>query len=147
MSAYRHIVCATDFSQPADRAAAKSAELAHHYGAALTLLHVVDHFPEDRSNQVIAPEDQDPAAFRREQAMADLAKVASAVDSPDARLEVRFSTHGARHVILEFAAEHKADLIVVGKHGPHGVMGMLGSTSHGLVNLAECDVLVVRSGD
>lgn len=147
MSAYQHIVCATDFSLPADRAAARAADLAHHYGARLTLLHVVDHFPEDHSNQVIEPEGEDPATFRREQALADLGKVAANVDALDAQLEVCFSSHGARHVILEFATEHKADLIVVGKHGFHGVLGMLGSTSHGLVNLAESDVLVVRSGE
>jgi len=147
MSAYHNIVCATDFSQSADRAAARAADLAHHYGATLTLLHVVDHFPEDHSNQVIEPEDREAAEFRREQALADLNKLAATVNSPDAHLEVRFSTHGARHVVLEFAAESKTDLIIVGSHGFHGVLGVLGSTSHGLVNLAECDVLVVRADD
>lgn len=147
MSAYHKIVCATDFSQSADHAAMRAASLAQCYKASLTLLHVVDHFPEDSSNEVIAPEDKDPAEFRREKALADLNKVAAAVDSLGARLEVRFSTHSARHVILEYAAEAEADLIVIGKHGSHGVLGMLGSTSHGLVNLAECDVLVVPGGD
>lgn len=47
-------------------------------------------------------------------------------------------------VIVEQAAEWKADLIIVGSHG-RGFWGrMLGSVSNGVVNHAPCSVLVVR---
>jgi hypothetical protein len=46
-----------------------------HYDAQFTLLHVVEYFPEDRSNVQIAPEDVDPEAYREERARASLAAI------------------------------------------------------------------------
>ena len=65
MKSYRYILCATDFSPYCDRACIHAAKLAKESGAKLTLLHVVDLFAVDRSNEEIAPEDVDPKVFRR----------------------------------------------------------------------------------
>jgi len=42
------------------------------------------------------------------------------------------------------AGEIKADLIVVGSHGRHGLGLLLGSTASSVVHHAACDVLAVR---
>ncbi len=48
--------------------------------------------------------------------------------------------------LAAYAEDHEADLLVVGCRGRGAVATMLlGSTSHGLVWRAHCDVLVVRS--
>lgn len=47
-------------------------------------------------------------------------------------------------VVLEQAKKLKADLIVVGGHGKHGIRLLLGSTADGITHHAECDVLAVR---
>jgi len=48
-------------------------------------------------------------------------------------------------VIVEYAQEIGADLIVVGSRGRGDLASLvLGSTSHRVVNHAPCDVLVVR---
>jgi len=48
--------------------------------------------------------------------------------------------------IHNIANQIKADLIVVGSHGRHGLALLLGSTSTGVLHGAACDVLAVRVG-
>ncbi|MGA8862908.1 MAG: universal stress protein [Gallionella sp.] len=145
MKDYRNILCATDFSVHCKAAAERAVEIARRYGAKLTLLHVVEYFPEDRSNQLIAPEDSEPAAYRKQQANNLLAKFADELGCADARREVNFSTRSARHGIIRFAEEQSIDLIVVATHGRHGIASILGATAYGVVHRAPCDVLAVRA--
>lgn len=145
MTSYKNILCTTDFSPRCKVAAERAVALASLLGSKLTFLHVVDHFPEDRSNQVIAPENEDPAAYREASARASLAELASALDFSDAAQEVLFTTRAAKYEILGFAADQQIDLIVVASRSYHGVLGLLGSTASGLVHTASCDVLVVHA--
>lgn len=50
-----------------------------------------------------------------------------------------------RYSILFAAKGKKADLIVVGAHGAHGIKKLLGSTAQSILNNATCDVLAVRN--
>jgi len=145
MKTYQNILCATDFSQCSHMAAQRAAELAKRYAARLTLLHVVEYFPEDRSNVQIAPENADPVQFREEQAREALAELARQLGVDGAEQTVVFSTHSAKHAIVPFAREHNIDLIVLASHGHHGVTALLGSTATGLAHSSPCDVLVVRA--
>ncbi len=147
MNCYRNILCATDFSVHARIAVERAVDLARQFGARLTLLHVIDDFPEVRSNEVIPPEDVDPAAFRKEQALRCLADLAREAGCEDARQEVRFTPLSARHEITRFAEEKGFDLIVLASHGKHGIGRILGSTAAGVVQVAPCDVLAVRAED
>ena len=145
MKNYKHIVCAIDFSRHGEAACMRAIELITHYGSHLTLLHVVENFPEDRSNEVIAPEHIDPALYREGQARKELSKLATRLQYLAATHQVLFSMHAAWHEIVRFAEENKVDLIVVGSHGNHGIAAVLGSTASGVVNHAPCDVLAVRA--
>ena len=145
MTTYKNILCATDFSPRCKVAAERAVEFARLLGSKLTFLHVVDHFPEDRSNQVIAPENEDPAAYREATARESLAELASALGYRDAAQEVLLTTRAAKYEILSFAADQQVDLIVVASRSYDGVLGLLGSTASGLVNRASCDVLVVHA--
>lgn len=145
MKNYRKILCATDFSRNCRAAAERAAEMAGRYDAKLTLLHVVEYFPEDRSNDAIAPEDADPEVYRTEKALASLAKLADELGHADAAREVAFTTGSARHAIVDFAREHSADLIVIATHGRHGLAHILGGTAYGVMHGAPCDVLAVRA--
>ena len=49
-----------------------------------------------------------------------------------------------KSIILAKASEIKADLIVVGSHGRHGLGLLLGSTANAVLHHATCDVLAVR---
>ena len=47
--------------------------------------------------------------------------------------------------IVEYAEEHKMDLIVIGTKGLSGIKKMLlGSTASGVVTYAYCPVMVVK---
>jgi universal stress protein A len=62
-------------------------------------------------------------------------------------LQVKVDFGRATDVILEHANKQKADLIVLGSHGRHGLRLLLGSTANGVLHRAECDVLAVRIAD
>jgi len=143
MKPYRHILCATDFSPFCDRACIRAAELAQEAGAKLTLLHVVDHFPVDRSNDEIAPEDMDPKEFREHKARAKLEKQAAHAECPGAQQAVAFSDHAAAHEVVHYAGTNEVDLIVVASHGHKGVWAELGSTAKAVQQHASCEVEVV----
>lgn len=145
MKKYRNILCATDFSDPCRVAAERAAELARHYGAELTLLHVVEHFPVDRSNLDIAPEDVDPVLYHEEKALSALTEVAGQLKIDAVRREVRFSMESAREEILRFVAQDRTDLVVIASHGCHGFASALGSTTLGTTDKSPCDVLIVHA--
>ena len=145
MANYKNILCATDFSDNCQLSAERAAELAKQYGAALTLLHVVEYYPEHHSNRWIEPEGEDPKAYVEEKVSGLLAELARQLGNEGAAQELRFTTHAAKHEILRFVEEKGIDLIVVASHGRHGTWPILGSTANGLVNRAPCDVLVVRA--
>jgi universal stress protein A len=147
MASYKHILCATDFSPNCQLAAKRAAVLAGLLGANLTLLHVVDHFPEDRSNQVIAPETEDPAVYRRKAAQAALQELVSELGCSGAAQQIRFTSRAAKYEIIDFIKEAQIDLVVVASRAYHGLPHLLGSTASGLVHGASCDVLVVRPED
>jgi universal stress protein A len=145
MESYQRILCATDISSHSEAAAQRAAQLAERYGAQLTLLHVIEYFPVSRSNEMIAPEDIDPATYRDQRAKAVLTEVAERLVHKDVKQEVVFSGHSAKHAIIRYAEERQADLIVLATHGHHGIAALLGSTANGVMHGASCDVLVVRA--
>lgn len=145
MKRYKNILCATDFSDHCKIAAERAVEIAQYYGARLTLLHVVENFPVDRSNEIIAPEDVDPAAYREQRASESLAKLAQYLRTDTVMQEVRFSTQSAKHKIVRFAEDQNIDLIVVATHGHHGIFSILGSTAYGVSHRSPCDVMMVRA--
>jgi universal stress protein A len=147
MENYKHILCAVDFSPLSDSAAKRAVALARQTGANVTFLHVIEYFPEDRSNEVIAPECTDPAEYRESEARKGLRGLVTRLEFPDAFQEVLFNTHAAWHEIVKYAGVIGCDLIVLGCHGHHGVGTLLGSSANGVINHAPCDVLAVRPHD
>lgn len=141
---YRHVLAAVDLGERAEPVVARAAWIASLYGTSLTLLHVIDCFPVDRSNTLIAPEDRDPLSYEREDALSQLEAFASKAGVAQCRQDVAVSAHKASREIPAFAAANGVDLVVTGSHGPYGLGRLLGSTADGIVHRALCDVLVVR---
>lgn len=143
MKSYRHILCATDFSKFCDNTCVHAAKLAKESGAKLTLLHVVDHFPVDSSNEEIAPEDVDPKVYREQKAREKLEAQTAYADCPEAEREVVFSTHAAANEIVRYAGANGVDLILVASHGHKGITEKFGSTAASVKHHAACEVIVV----
>ena len=138
---YENILLATDFSPEAEQAEQKAVELAKRCGAELSLVHVVDYYPSMQLEGGLA---MLPNIEERlnEKAQEDL-------DACVARLPIELKAtyigHGPpKGVIIEYATEIGADLIVLGSHGRHGLGLLLGSTATGVLHVAKCDVLAVR---
>ena len=148
MQDYRKILCATDFSPASEQAVQRAARLARSAGAHLTLLHVVQRFPVDRSNELVVPEDIDPADYRREQARGELNRLLERLDYNDLDAEIIFSERPARKATTHYANEQGNDLIVIAADGHHGITPVLGSsTPDAVAHGAGCDVLMVRVGE
>ena len=145
MRKYERILVATDFSPVSELAVRQAIEIADKYGSELTIVHVVEHFPEHLPHYRIAHEEMDPQQFIIDRAEKDLAALCERLGKADAIKEVRLTTHSAKAEIVHFASERKIGLIVVGGHGRQGLIDMLsGSTATGVVRAASCDVLVIR---
>ncbi len=143
MSQYNKILVAVECSQSSRQVLKKAAEFAKEQNAELSIVHVVlDLIIADWAGspgQVPPPLDQEELA----QAGADYLKpmIEEAGLDPN-KLVVCFG-HPAQ-TILKQAENQKTDLIIAGSHSRHGLEVLLGSTAHKILNLAECDVLLIR---
>lgn len=146
MKDYRRIVVGTDFSVASMVAARRGADLARHYESTLVLLHIIEHFPADMPDDLVAPENLDPATFYRERACKKLAELAEKIAHMDTVQKVLMSSSSAKHEILRFAETERIDLIVVGAHG-EGALRLFGSTAMGVIYDAPCDTIVIREQD
>jgi universal stress protein A len=145
MSSYRSVLCAIELDRSRELVIRRGAAIARDNQARLTLLHVVEHFPEDRSNEIIAPEDEDPQEYERKRIVEQLSAAAAEAGVDDALHEVRFTSGSADEEIADCAGSGDYDLVVLGSHHRHGLAAFLLSTSEGVVHRASCDVLVVHT--
>ena len=144
MSGYRHILCAVDLSDENVAVASRAAELARSYQAKLSLLHVVEYIPIDLANELVLPQQQEIEQQLVAQATAHLRSLASKMGiEPLHEAVVQGST---KSEIIEYAQANQVDLIVLGRHGRHGISRLLGSVANAVLHHATCDVLAVRIG-
>ena len=145
MIKYKNILIATDFSEIGEQAARQASGLATLLGAKLTIIHVVEHFPEDMPENTVPPENVDPKEFFYDQAYTELEKLRNNLGHPEAILEVLISSYSAGKEIAGYATQKNIDFIVVGAHGKQGPFGMSGSTANRVTHSATVDVLLVHA--
>lgn len=145
MSSYQNILVALECSHNAEQVLNKAAEVKTHYPEAkISMVHVVlDVIIADWAG---LPGQVPPAIDQKElaQAGADYLKPLieqAGLDPND--LVLCFGTPAQS--ILEQADNSGTDLIIAGSHSRRGLEVLLGSTAHKLLNLAKCDVLLVRT--
>ncbi len=110
----------------------------------LWLVHAVEHVSTyGAAYGVTAGIDIDAILKTEAQQLMD--QMAGVLNIPDERCII--AEGAAKYVILDEAKKNKADLIIVGSHGRHGVQLLLGSTANAILHAAECDVLAVRVQD
>lgn len=146
---YSNILICVDGSENARRAASAGAEIAARFDAELHLLTVTRPYKvTSQLKQFLQAENligepkyvldqmtKDILAGGRKQA--EVAKVK--------KIETHMREGKPARAIVEFAADEKIDLIVIGARGVGEIDAMLlGSVSHKVTSLAECSVIVVR---
>jgi nucleotide-binding universal stress UspA family protein len=142
----RSIVCGVDGSAQAREAAISALHLAGRLGARLMLVHVTP-------TQTLLPVDSVPAAadprdyvtsteLAYSEAEEAFDSLPPEVTSADAGREVRLGRPAV--VLAEVAAEHDAEIIVVGSRGRGAWRSaVLGSVSAEVARLAPCPVMIV----
>ena len=146
MSHYQHILLATDFSDHSKDVALKAKELATHYQAELSLIHVVDNLPLiDIGYETVLPYDSDLNELLEKSANEKLKQF---INDTGLSCKQQWLEWGSpKDEIVRIADENHVDLIVVGSHGRHGLGLLLGSTANAVLHYASCDVLAVRIKD
>lgn len=145
--AYHHLLVVTDLLPHCVPAARRAAQLAADLGARITLLHVVAHFPTDRENDAIAPENEDPLAFRQRSRERDLRAFAEANGLGDAEQRVEVTTGPSHELVPGIAQELGTDLLVLGAPSPSLRHRLFGSTAYSIVHHVPCDCLLVTAKD
>jgi nucleotide-binding universal stress UspA family protein len=142
----KKILCPTDFSPASEHALDEAAELALHFGAEMSVVHIVPvmpALPHDPNFTFQVPEYERALHADAEQKLGELVerltargvKAHSAVGHGDAGSDV-----------VRFAESEGVDIIVIATEGMTGWRHvMFGSVAEKVVRLAKCSVLTVRA--
>ena len=144
MSAYQHILVAVDLSNDAEKVVTKAKAMAHAFGSTLSLVHVIEPLSYAYGGDLPV----DFSSIQEEilkQAKQKLASLAAAANIPDDRCHM--PTGKAAQEIQQLCEKLKADVVVIGSHGRHGLALLLGSTANALLHGTKTDVLAVRVPD
>jgi nucleotide-binding universal stress UspA family protein len=135
----------TDGSDTAKRAVQEATRLAKAIGCRV---HIVSAYEPQRGTRIQGA----PEGAAKVWAPTPDAKVQAIVEEAVAEVHMhgveadsRTLTGDAADALLEVAALEKAELIVVGNHGMHGVKRVLGSVPNKVSHHARCNVLIVST--
>lgn len=144
---YQSIVVGTDGSETAQRAVEEAVQLATALGSEL---HLVSAYEPLRGARIAGA----PDAAAKIWAVGPDDKVQGVVDEAAAKVRasgVTVKTHivtgDPADALLETAEQEKADLIVIGNRGMHGMTRVLGSVPNKVSHRAHCNVLIVATAD
>jgi len=144
-----NIVLATDFSEGGKCALDEALAWAQRFEATLHLLHVVtapERLPM-AMDLVLSEYKEEALGDLEAQAASKMSKLLESrrADNVPVETSVRRG-EAAAPVVLDYAKEQDADLIVTGSHGRRGARRfMMGSTSEEVLRAAERPVLVART--
>ncbi len=135
---YERLLVAVDHSPGTGRVLTAARQLARLSGGEIWVLHV-----RERPVSKFAAPETETAADTRHEVDAVAAELSS--EGIKAHGEARHAVFGyAAREILASAAEHEADVIVIGSKGHGDLAGLLlGSTAHKVIQLADRPVMVV----
>jgi universal stress protein A len=142
MQNYQNIMCAVDLSAENAVVFSRAVELAEHYHTQLTLLHVVEYFPIDLANELVLPQQQEIEQQLVSQAEKGLQSLAG--KSVHIQVKSVVVQGSIKSAIVEYAEDNQIDLIVIGRHGRHGLSRLLGSVANAVLHHASCDVLTIH---
>lgn len=143
MGVFHRIVVPVDFNASSRRALELAVELARVHDAQLTVMHTCEIPIYPYLNQEMTPFDLAPPI--EQAARAELERTMAIVRQkvPGARADLRRGLPWQE--ILAEIEETRADLVVMGTHGRHGVAHVvLGSVAGKIVRLSPVPVLTVR---
>lgn len=146
---YQHLLLAVDFEKESDSVVARAEHLSRLLGARLTLLHVIEHVPASMEyltlgypSEMALPDNSDLERELMEVAQRQMEALGDQLDVPAVDQLIKVGSPAS--VIDKVAAELGSDLVVIGSHGRHGLLGLFGSTARSVLRHSNCDVLCVK---
>jgi nucleotide-binding universal stress UspA family protein len=140
----KRILAATDGSDGSERAVELAAQLAHSLDGTVLILTVMNDFSQSSLDALVRSEgDIGEVVELLVNQILNQARTCAA-RAGATRIETLSGWGDPTQSIINFAREHHADAIVVGRRGRGQLSGLLlGSVSQKLVTLAPCPVIVV----
>jgi universal stress protein A len=149
---YTHLLLAVDFAPDCEPVIARAMQLRALCGAKLSLLHILEYVPHGvelmpmcYTAEAVLAEDFELENRLVELAQGHLDALAERLQIPADDRHIRVGSTG--HSIRAMAEELGVDLVVIGSHGRHGLISLLGSTAKSVVQGLSCDLLCVRIGE
>jgi nucleotide-binding universal stress UspA family protein len=145
----KKIVCPVDFSLCANQALEYAQNMAKVFDAELCLLHAYEDpaayvTPVPMSGYVGPGAEMLHELRKQVEMRLEETRVKVVQNGVRARAELLEGT--PYRVVIDWAKEYKADLIVIGTHGHTGFThALLGSVTERVVRMAECPVLTIRT--
>ena len=141
MKHYKNIVVALELIAQNDTALIKCAKhMAEENKANIVLVHAIEHIGGYSAYGIGVGYEVERVLI--ENATTEMKKQGENVGISEEKQVTQVGP--AKFLILEEAEKIKADLIVVGSHGRHGLRALLGSTADAVLHGANCDVLAVK---
>ncbi len=142
---FKRILVPLDFSAPSLRTLRLAGDWAARFGAKVCLLHVVESLNTIGLFGAEPIAALPPPVDYREQARAELERLAWAEFPDSTAVSVHLRDGSAYDQIASAARELEADLIIIATHGRTGLThALLGSTAERVVRHAPCPVLTLR---
>jgi nucleotide-binding universal stress UspA family protein len=143
---FKRILVPIDFSSTSDAALQCARGMAVRFGASLHLLHVAeDPYRAFYSAEVYVPEVEGLRDEILRNAIGGLKERLRTSDFAELRATADAIIGTPAACIVEYAAGHGVDLIVMGTHGRGGMSHLLmGSVAERVVRTAPCPVLTLR---
>ncbi|SDY46639.1 universal stress protein [Halobellus clavatus] len=143
---YERILIPTDGSECADSAVDHAIDIATQYDAELHVLSVVDTRDMSHSAPAISPQQVEQTL--RERAESVVESVAERAADAGVEAVTAVEPGVPDDVVVEYAADHDCDLVVMGTHGRTGLQRyLLGSVTERTVRRSSVPVLTVRGTD
>ena len=141
MKNYKNILVAVELSSDGDSGLIKRAEfMARELKSNVALVHAVEHVGGYSAYGIGVGFEVEEIMVKK--ATEEMRALGKRVGVPEDRQFVKIGP--AKFIILEEAEKFKANLIIVGSHGRHGLQVLLGSTANAVLHGAKCDVLAIR---
>ncbi|HQQ63435.1 MAG TPA: universal stress protein [Pseudomonadales bacterium] len=137
---YKRVLVAIDLSEEAHGLLEKAVELAKQYGAALEVVHVMD-WPLTGFDPVVGYSSINDESLLEEMAGA-VKRIVDKHNIAEANTHTLLGQPSS--TVANLVTQLQADLLVVGSHGKRGWRALLGSTASAILQVVQCDCLVVR---
>jgi universal stress protein A len=137
---YKHILVAIDLSEEAHGLLQKAEELAKQYGATMDVVHVMD-WPLTGFDPVVGYSSISDESLLEGMAES-VQKIAAKHAVPEGNTHTLLGQPSS--TVANLVTQLNVDLLVVGSHGKRGWRALLGSTASAILQVVQCDCLVVR---